>query len=1019
MLTKFALNNRTLVLAIVVMSIVMGLLSFSTHPSREDPAIIIRNAAVIAQYQGMSAKRIEQLITVKLEEKIREIPEVDKIMSTSSMGQSLINIVLKDEYTDVAPVWANLRNKMDDIKPELPEGTIGPMVSDDKGNVAMATIAMTAEGFSNAEMFEAAKEIRRSIYAKVPGVRKVEFFGVEEQRIFVEFDSIRVAQLGYDPQLIMAAIKKQNVVLPGGRIEADGGTISIEPTGDFSKLDELNNLSIVVPGRNEVLYLRDFATIKTGYAEPPQNPAYYNGEPALVVSVSMVDNFNSFEFGESLKALVEQARIQLPIGFELSFITYQPTEIESAVYGVLNNLWQTILIVLLVVILFLGLRTGLIVGSMVPLVMLMTILIMRMIDIELERMSLASLIIALGLLIDNGIVVAEELLGKIKRGQDRIQAAKEVGKTMSGPLLSASLTTIFAFLPLMLAPGGAGEYTRSISLVIAIALLVSWVVALTALILFCVWFLKAPKDSLDEQTAYDRWYYRAYRSLLRTLVKFRWLTVPLAFSTLFLGVWLFQFVNNAFFPNSERTQLQIIVELPIGANTYATQDVVKRLTDWIKDEQENPEVTNVVAYIAGGGPRFYLSLEPMDGTSNSAYLLANVKNSKDVAVLQAKVKNFALNNLPEARVTPKAMSMGPSEAGLVEYRIYGPDENQLKEYAAQIIQAMRDTPGSRNIKDSWDNPVVTVKVIIDQEAARRAGISSEDIANALDNQLVGVAVTDYRVGDLSIPVVLRSQGDQRTNLDRLRTINVSVAGNYPVPLLQVASFDGEVVYSQIKRENLERVVTVSGANNVLSASAFDKKLSGVVNKLIESFPAAYRIEKGGELEGSADAQAALGKNVPLAFVLMLLVLIWQFDSIKKTIMVLLTIPLVLTGVAGALIIMPGANFSFMGTLGFLALAGIVINNAIVLIDRIEIERERGKKIVDAVIEAGVKRLQPIIMTTCTTIFGLMPIILSKDVLFYDLAVVMGGGLLIGTLLSLIVTPCLYAIFFREKKPMSA
>lgn len=1010
MLTRFALNNKSFILAILIACVLVGPFSFISHPSREDPKIEIRNASVIFQYPGLSAERVEDLITTKVEEKLREIAEIKHITSTSSVGQSQVDVEVHDGYSDMDQIWIDLRNKMGDVIHDLPDGTAGPLVFDDKGNVAMATIAITGDGFENWELREAAEDLRRLVYARVPGIRKVEFFGVREQRVFVDLDVVRLSQLGVAPQTIVDAISTQNVILPGGRIEAEGSTIIVEPTGDFGTLQDVENFAVRVNG--VTFYLQDLATFRLAYADPPISPAAFNGREAVILSVSMIDNFDSFEFGGSLRSVVSSFEATMPLGMEFNYITYQPDEIEFAVFGVLNNLWQTIIIVLLVVVAFLGLRTGLIVGAMVPLVMLMSVLIMRVLGIELERMSLASLIIALGLLVDNGIVVAEEIQARIQQGQDRLAAGLEAGRSLSTPLLAASLTTVLAFMPLMLAPGSAGEYTRSISLVIAIALFVSWFVALMLLVMFCVWFMKSDTAN-DKKALYSGRVYRIYRSVLTMAIKARYLVILGAIGSLFFGAWLFQFTSKTFFPASERTQLQIIVDMPVGANSYATQDAVDTLTRWLMDKERNPEVVSAAAYIASGGPRFYLSLEPIDGFPNVAYLLVNVERSEDVQILKQKVEEFGVAGLSEAQLSAKPMSMGPGEAGLVEFRIVGEDTGVLITAAERLKQILRAVPGSRDVQHDWENPSLTIEVRVDQTAARRAGVTSQQIANALESQLSGLTVSDYRLGDNAIPIVLRAQGDQRTNIDRLRTLNVGLDGDNPVPLLQVATFEGVPSYSRIQRRDLERVVTVSGKSTLYTAVGLDSHVAPEVQALIDALPADYRIEKGGEIEDSATAQGNLFANLPLAFALMVLVLIWQFDSFKKPLIIILTIPLVITGVSGALLIAPGANFSFMGILGFLALMGIVVNNAIVLIDRIEVERESGRPMRQAIVEAGVQRLQPIVMTTCTTALGLAPIILSRDVLFYDLAVVIAGGLIVGTVLTLLVCPCLYAVFFKD------
>lgn len=1018
MLTRFAIANPMLILALALVAIVAGPFSFLTHPSREDPKIVIREAAVTAAFPGMPADKVEQLITIALEEKIREIPAVDEIRSTSSTGLALINVIVADEYTDLAPIWSDLRDKMDEVAGALPEGTTGPNVDTDKGDVAMATIALTADGFSNAEMHVAAKQLRRHIYARVPGVRKITFYGVLERRVFIEFDTIRLAQLGLDPAAIATAVEGQNVIQPGGQIQADGTTLTIQPTGEFDDLEDVKRFPIDLPEIEGALYLSDIADVSFGYEDPPGPHAFFNGEPAIVIGVSMIDGFDAGAFSEAIQAFVGEARIALPLGLFLEFITFQPAEIEAAVFGVLNNLWQTVLIVLAVVIAFLGFRTGLIVGAMVPLVMVATILIMRFAGIDLERMSLASLIISLGLLVDNGIVIAEELQGRFARGEDRYKAARAVGASMSGPLLAASLTTIFAFMPLMLMPGGAGEYTRSISLVVAISLLASWAAALTALTLFCVWFLKRG-EPVDEETAYDSRFYHAYRIVVTRLVRWRWATIAVAFGSIAIGAFMFASVSKTFFPASERAQLQVIVELPVGANAYETQRVVRRLQAWLDDKQRRPHVTSTIAYVATGGPRFYLSLSPIDGYPNKGYFVVNLETYAAVAPLADEIRDYAAAAIPEARITPEKMSLGPAKAGSVEYRVHGPNVSVLIDAAERIKAAMRAEPGARDVKDDWENPSLTVKVVIDQEAARRVGVTTADIAQALNAQLAGIKISDYRVGDLSIPVIARAAGEARKNIDRLRTLNIARAGDAPVPLLQVATLEGAPQYSRIKRQDLERIVTVSAVHANETAIGFSSVLAPAIQEIAAGLPSGHRIEIGGEIEDSQDANGKLTANMPLALALIVLTLIWQFNSFVRPALILSVIPLTITGVALALTLAPGSNFGFMAILGFLALMGIVINNAIILIERIDEERTKRADLVEAVVEAGVRRLRPIVMTTCTTALGLAPLIIARDVLFYDLALVIAGGLMFGTLLTLIVIPCLYAICCRGSARTSA
>lgn len=1012
-LSELAMNNKAVVLFFTLLVLVAGPLSFSTHPSREDPKISIRTAVVSARYQGMSPERMENLITKKIEERIREIPEVEHIESTVQNGSTIIRANVYDRYSDMDPIWIQLRNRMDDVKADLPDGTEGPFVNDDYGDVAMASIALTAEGFSISEMREAARRVRDQLYS-LGGVRKITLYGVEPERIFVEIDNIRLSQFGISGTDIINAISKQNIILPGGTINTEGQSIFIEPSGNFEDLKDITDLQIQIPGQTgQVAYLKDIAKISRGYADPPKAPVFYNGKPAIVLGVSMIDQYDSFKFADDLKRRVRLIEQSLPIGYKFDYITFQPNEISIAINGVMNNLYQTIVIVLIVVMVFLGWRTGLLVGAMVPLVMLLSILVMRVVGIELERMSLATLIIALGLLVDNGIVVSEEIGRRLTLGEERFSAVINAGRDMSVPLLTSSLTTVFAFMPLMLAESAAGEYTRSISLVIAITLIGSWLVAMVVMPVFSFWFFK-PGPTVDEETLYNRPLFKRYRSVLDFILKRRALFLASICALLVSSIFLFSYVPKVFFPASERTQLQVLIDAPVGSNSYKTLASIKPLSAWLMDKNQNPEVKDHVAYIADGGPRFYLGLNPIDADPFRAYLIVNVNTAEDVRRLLEKVRIFAARNMPEVRVTPKPMSMGPAEAGLVEYRFSGPSDKELKRLSLELQAAMRAIPATRNIKDNWENPTIKVLVQIDQTRARRVGITSEQIAQALNANFAGTSVTVYREGDQTIPVILREAGTARTNIDRLRTINVARVDGRAIPLLQVATFEGITQYAYLQRRDLERVIKISGVNPGLSAQALDKALGPDLERIQKQLKPGYRFERGGELEDSSKAQGSLFANFPLAFALILLVLIAQFDSFKKPLMILLTVPLIITGVALALFIMPGANFGFMAILGLLALFGIFLNNAIVLIDKIDMERTAGLGLHDAIIKASINRMKPILITTATTVLGLVPIILSRDVLFYDLALVISGGMIVGTLFTLGVVPVLYSLFFREE-----
>ncbi len=1010
-LSRLALENRMVFLLLAIFIALGGPYSFTSHPSREDPKITIRSAVVTAQFPGMAPERVEELITRKIEEKARELAEVETITSVSRSGSATVTVELHDRYFDVAPIWQQLRNKMEDIQDDLPDGTSLIQVNDDYGNVAMATIALTAEGFSMAEMRATARSLRNQLYS-VEGVRKIELFGIEEENIFIEFNNSMLAQLGVSAADLMTTLQSQNIILPGGKIQAGNIFYAIEPSGNFVTVDDIGAVPIEIPNQHgQVAYLRDIATISRAYRDPPKAPAFFNGVPAIVIGISMIDQFDALAFGTELRDRVTTLETTLPIGYQLRFITYQPDDIATALDGVLSNLYQTVAIVLAVVMIFLGWRTGLIVGTMVPLTMLMSIIVMRYIGIELERMSLASLIIALGLLVDNGIVIAEEISRRLAMGVERMKACATTGRDMALPLLSSSLTTILAFMPLMLADNVAGEYTRSLSLVIAIALLSSWFLAMTTTPLFCYWFMKAPVAAGGAASQENR-LFRAYRAILAAILRFRLLTLAGVIASLVLAVWILQFVPKIFFPASERAQYQVYLDLPVGSNVYSTLDNVERLNVWLNDRTANPEIINTVSYVASGGPRFFLSLNPIDPDPHRAFILVNIKDHSVIGELMDRTREFVLKSLPEARAEVKPLSMGAGEAGLLQYRLYGADADVLFNLATDLESRLRQVPGARDIKNDWGNRTARIAVNVDQAQARRAGLTSEDVAQALNAILSGVTVTNFREGDTSIPIVIRAEEADRDNLDRLRTLTITSRKGYAVPLLQIATFGGIPQFSIIQRRNLERVIMVSVKHPVLTAAELHE---AVLPQLAEfSLPEGYRVEPAGEIADSADAQSALFANMPLAGGLIILVLVWQFNSYRKPAVIIAVIPLTVVGVAFGLLAAPGAAFSFMAMMGMLSLAGIIINNAIVLIDRIDIELAEGRNVTEAILEASVKRLRPILMTTLTTILGLAPIILSRDVLFYDLAVVIAGGLAAGTLLTLGVVPILYSLAYQRR-----
>ncbi len=1022
-ITAFALNNQRITVIFIVLTVVLGGLQFSVHPRLEDPSIVIREAVVAASLPGLEPAKVEDLITRRLEEEIRTMEEVDEITSDSKTGISVIHVELRDEVNSdrFIEIWHELRNRVADAGPDLPEGTIGPFVDDQFGETAVATVALWSDGFTLAEMRVVAREIRDRLYA-LEGVKKVELFGIQDEQVFLEFSNAKLAELGVDPSIIVRTLRDQNILLPAGRIDAEGRDFVVEASGNFVSVDDIKDVLLPIPGTEKVVNLLDVVTITRGYVDPPESPVFYNGQPAIVLSVSMLEGFNAVEFGERLTARVAEMESRLPLGYVLDFATYQPTLVEKAVDGALLNVYQTLVIVLVVVMLFLGLRTGLIVGSFVPLAMLVGLIGMGILGVDLQRMSIASMIIALGMLVDNAIVVAEDIRSRLEQGAERKQACLDAGRTLAIPLLTSTLTTVFAFMPMVLIAGNTGDYVLSLGQVVIILLLGSWFLSMFATPAMCFWFMKvkpAPAKAEGSQSdepadPYSGRFYRVYRGFLELVLRMRFAVIIGSIGGLVAAGLAFQLVVKEFFPPGDRNQFLAYLDLPAGADIKTTEAVVREYAAWLGDSEANPHVTGNVAYVGSGGPRFFLSLSPIDPDPHLAFVIVNTETAANVPAAVERSRQYFLDSHPDVRGRVKSMWLGATETGLLQIRLSGPDADELYAKAAELADAFEAIPGTLDVLQDWENQVIKLVVAVDQSRARRAGVTSREVALSLNAYIDGARITDYREGDALIPVVIRAVESERSTVGGLRDINVYSTGRgVNIPLSQIATFDGEWEFSRISRRDQERTITVEGKHAYMKANQLFAALMPAIEALDLS-PGHYW-EVGGELEDSVEAQEALFGNMPLAGLAVIVLLIWQFNSFRRTAIILLTIPLSFIGGVIGLLVMKSV-FGFMTILGLFSLAGIIINNGIVLIDRIDSEVADGRAPYDAVMMAALARFRPILMSTLTTILGLLPLIVSVDPLFYGMACLIAFGLLVGTVLTLGIVPVLYTLFFRVPIP---
>ncbi len=1011
-LTAFALDTSRLTITWILLIVVVGISMFVRFPRLEDPSIVIREAVIVAQFPGMETPLMEDLITRRIEEQIRTMPEIDEITSDSKTGVTIIHAILRDEYDDLDAIFKKLRNKMDDLRPQLPDGTLGPFVNDEFGLTAVATIALWSDGFSMAEMRLVARDVRDRLY-ELDGIRKVELYGVQEEQVFLRFSNAKLASFGISMADVVDTLRRQNVVLPGGSLDVDDLAVIIRPSGSFQSVEDIEDVLISIPDSEQVIPLIEIVSVERTYIDPPESLAYFNGRPAIVVSVAIVPGVNSVEFGERLTRKIRELEAELPIGYVLDYATFQPDLVESAVNGALSNVYQTLATVLVVVMLFLGVRSGLIVGSFVPITMLFGLIVMGFMGIELQRVSIVSAIVALGMLVDNAIVVAEDIRARLERGQERMKACLESGQTLAIPLLTSSLTTILAFTPMLLIDGQTGEYAFALPMVVIILLLASWLLSMTMTPAMAAWFMKVKAKADDAEDPYDTGFYRTYRGFLELALRRRFLVLMVTAGLVGMAGFAASSLVREFFGPSDRNQFLVYLDLTAGSRIESTDEMTRGVTAWLNNEAINPEVTSTIAYVGTGGPRFFLSLSPVDPDPHVAFAVVNTENAEQVPTVIRRLNEHLAANYPGVNARLKRMWLGSAEPGYVEFRIIGPDIDHIYEKSAEVVRALNDLPGLDYNRNNWENRIPQIEVLVDQVRARRAEVTSEEISISLGAFMDGQEITQYREGDLAIPIVFQAIQEERSVLGDLWNVNVfSAERGETIPLTQVADIKGKWQYSRIARLDQERTVTVEARHQTLKAPQLVAAITPVLEGL--DLKPGHRWEIGGELEDAAETNEKLFRYMPACVLGIVVLLIWQFNSFRRPLIIVLTVPMAFAGALVGLLVLR-APFDFFGILGLLSLAGVIINNGIVLIDRIDGLRAEDRSAHQAVVQAAVSRFRPILMSATTTMLGVLPLIILVDPLFYSMACVIAFGLGLGTVLTLVVVPVLYATFFRVKE----
>ena len=1017
-LTHAAMNSSWLIFFVALLILVSGVFTFLSFPSQEKPSITIREAVIYVSNPGLSAKRMEDLVSRPIEERVRQLPELKRVVSTVRSGSAILQVTLRDETAEMLPVWQRLRAKIDEVAPYLPEGTQPPLINDDFGRVVIASIAVTAPGFSMSEMREPLKTLREGIY-RVPGVENVSIHGLQDERIYIQFDRARLAGLGLSVEAAVRQLQQQNVARSSGAVVLSGINSPVVTSGEIESLQALKNFTFSVPtarpgAEPASLRLGDIAQVQVLTPDPPESAAIYQGKDAVVLGVSMRAGQNIHTVGAALRAQVAELEQQLPAGFVLDYVTFQADVVKQEMGRMNQVMMETIAIVMVVVVLFLGWRAGVVVGCIVPLTILGTLLMMRTLSIELHNVSMAAIIIALGLLVDNGIVIVEDVERRLALGEERRHACIEAGRTLAIPLLTSSLVIIFAFSPFYFGDTATNEYMRPLEIVLALTLLGSWFFCLTAIPLLCSLFLRNNGHGQYDAEPHHREsrFYAAYSRLICTVLDHK-LWFMLAMTTLLLAaIILLASLPAGFMPPSDRPQFQVALELHPGSDARRTKDVVRDLSHWLNDKNINPEVTTNIGYVADGGPRVILGLNPPLPASHIGYFTVSVAQTSDVDTLIARTQTWMTAQHPEVLTDVKRFSRGVNDAGTVAYRVSGPDEAVLREVGRQIQEVLRSMPGMVMVRDNWGPRVPRVDVQVDQAKAQRLGVSSQDIAATLSTRYSGSVVSILRDNDTLVPMIMRGSEVERTRPeDLVNTLVYPMSGTVPVPLSAVATLSLGSEPSSIRRRDLVRTLTVEGRSMIATAQQTVTEAAPAIADI--ALPPGYRIELGAEIEEAAEAQLPLQTYLPQAILGMLLLFIWQFRSFRKTALICISIPFAMIGVGPALMI-AGEPLSFMALFGILSLAGIIVNNAVLLLDRIKTELASGKSQRNAAVAAAVARLRPIVMTKLTCISGLVPLLLFAGNLWTGMAVAIMGGLLLGTLITLGLIPVLYEILFNER-----
>ncbi|NQU21424.1 MAG: efflux RND transporter permease subunit [Candidatus Nealsonbacteria bacterium] len=1010
-LAELAIRNKTTTLVLTTVCFVGGIVSFNNLARLEDPEFTIKEALVITPYPGATAAEVEAEVSDKIEKAVQQLGQLKEVESKSDRGMSTVTVRIKDKYgkNELPQVWDELRRKVGDIQNQLPPGAGPSIVNDDYGDVWGIFIAIYGDEYTDAELKEVAKLLRRELLL-VQDVAKVEFWGDRSEAVYVVPNRDRLSQLGIHPGQIIDKLQEKNLVADAGRAQVGTEFIAIAPTGTFSSVKEFEDLLIKGSDSGQAIYLRDVADVRRGYVEPPKNVLQFDGHPAIGLGIAASKGGNVVVMGEAIEARMEELAERIPLGVEFGVVSLQSHAVTIAIDGFLVSLIEAVAIVVVVLLLFMGLRSALIIGAVLALTILATFIFMSPWGVALERISLGALVIALGMLVDNAIVVVDGMLVRMNGGQDGKEAARDVVAQQSLPLLGATAVAIMAFGAIGLSQDSTGEFCRSLFQVVLLSLGLSWLTGMTVTPLLCVMFLKPGKREAGQEAKdpYRGFVFGMYRTLLLSAIRFRWVTILVVAVIFAISLWGFQFVDSSFFPESTRPQFMVDVWLPQGTHIDETVRTSAEIQEYLSGLEG---ATHVTTLGGAGGLRFLVTYAPEKANTAYAQFLVDVEDYAMIDGLVPQVEEHLLAEFPDIEVYAKKFLLGPGAGGKIQIRFSGRDPNVLRGLAEQTMGILYEDGDAKAVRTDWRQSVKVMRPVLAEEEANNAGVTAQDVALAVKSSFEGSGVGVYREGDELLPILFRSHEEERSNIASVNNLQIwSPAAQRAIPLRQVVqgfetSFEDEIV----QRLNRKTTITVHADPADGAASALLERIRPQVEAL-EMGP-DYELEWWGEYRDSTRAQAGIGASMPFFLLAMVLIVIGLFNSLRLPLVIWLTVPLAVIGVTGGLLL-TNQPFGFMALLGFMSLSGMLIKNAIVLVDEIQLQQREGSPAFKAIVDSGVSRLRPVAMAALTTALGMIPLLV--DAFFVAMAVTIIAGLVAATVLTMLVLPVFYSVLLRVK-----